>query len=248
MKSSLNRIYHIFKRETAGCFGSPLAYVFIIIFLLLSSFFTFRFGAFFPANEAGLGNCFFPFHPWLYLLLVPAAAMRLWAEENRSGTVELLLTMPLRPSEAVLAKFLSAWFVVGLSLALTFPLALTVLYLGSPDLGLMLSGYIASLMLSGAFLSVGCFTSASNRSQVVSFIISLVICLLLILAGHPAVTDYFTGWAPEWLVAMLANISVMPHYESFRRGIVDLRDVCYFVSVMAFFLCATTVMLNTKKN
>jgi ABC-2 type transport system permease protein len=174
--------------------------------------------------------------------------MRLWAEENRSGTVELLFTMPLTLSEAVTAKFLSAWFVVGLSLLLTFPLAVTVIYLGSPDIGLMLSGYLASILISGAFLAIGSFTSAATKSQVISFIISLVLCLLLILAGHPAITNYFTSWAPEWFVSMLSNLSVMPHYETLKRGLIDIKDISYFVSVIVFFLCATTVVLNTRKN
>lgn len=248
MNSSISKIYCICKREICAYFTSPLAYVFIIIFLLLSSFFTFRFGAFFSANEASLNNCFFPFHPWLYLLLVPAVAMRLWAEENRSGTIELLLTMPLRPAEAAIAKFASAWLILLLALIFTFPLPLTVIYLGSPDIGQILSGYFASFLLAGAFLSVGSFTSAINRSQVVSFIISVLICLLIILAGHPSITDYFSNWAPEWIMSMLAKLSVMPHFESMRRGVIDLQNLIYFLSVIFFFLFATTIVLNAKKN
>ncbi|HPO89880.1 MAG TPA: ABC transporter permease [Victivallales bacterium] len=248
MTDSFSKIYCISKREIVSYFTSPLAYVFIIIFLILSSFFTFRFGAFFQANEASLNNCFFPFHPWLYLLLVPAVAMRLWAEENRTGTIELLFTMPLRPSEAVIAKFAAAWLILLISLVLTFPLPLTVFYLGSPDSGQIFSGYLASFLLSGAFLSVGSFTSASSRSQVVSFIFSLVVCLLLIIIGHTAVTDYFRNWAPEWVISMLSKLSVMPHYETLRRGVLDLRDIIYFLSVIIFFLFSTTVILNTKKN
>jgi ABC-2 type transport system permease protein len=250
MKNSLLRIFWIFRRETTGYFTSPLAYVFIVIFLLLCSFFTFTkwFGGFFAANEASLANCFFPFHPWLYLLLVPAVAMRLWAEENKSGTIELLFTMPISTAEAVAGKYLAAWFVLGLSLLLTFPLAITVLALGEPDIGTMISGYLASLLLAGTYLAIGSFTSAISKNQVVSFIICLVICLSLLLIGHPAVTDYFTSWAPEWIVNLISGASVISHYEGLRRGVIDVKDISYFLSTIVFALCATGVALNSRRS
>jgi ABC-2 type transport system permease protein len=173
--------------------------------------------------------------------------MRLWAEENKSGTIELLFTMPISTAEAVAGKYLAAWFVLGLSLLLTFPLAITVLSLGEPDIGTMISGYLASLLLAGTYLAIGSFTSAISKNQVVSFIICLVICLILLLIGHPAVTDYFTSWAPEWIVSLMSGASVISHYEGLRRGVIDIKDISYFLSTIVFALCATGAALNSKR-
>ncbi|MFM7100781.1 MAG: ABC transporter permease, partial [Verrucomicrobiota bacterium] len=228
---SLRNIWTIAKRELVGYFNSPVAYVFIVIYLLLNGFFTFMLGGFFERGEANL-NSFFTWHPWLYLFLVPAAGMRLWAEERRVGTLELLLTMPVAAWEAIVGKFLACWVFLLLALALTFPVVVTVSYLGSPDLGAVLTGYVGSFLLAGAYLAVTVMTSALTRNQVISFILSVVICFFLILAGWEPVTGLLVRWAPEWLVNTVAGFSVMPHFAGFQRGVLDLRDVVFFASVM----------------
>lgn len=242
---ALRNIWAIAKRELAGYFASPVAYVFIVIFLVLIGFFTFNVGRFFLRNEASL-NSFFMWHPWLYLFLVPAVGMRLWAEERRVGTIELLLTMPVTTWQAIVGKFLASWLFLGLALALTFPVILTVSYLGDPDAGAIFGGYLGSLLVAGAYLAVGSMTSAMTRNQVVSFILSVVGCLFLVLAGWPPVTDALT-WAPPWLLELVASFSVMPHFESFQRGVIDLRDVVYFVLVMVFCLFTTGVIIRSHR-
>lgn len=232
-------------REWAAYFNSPIAYVFIMIFLILAGFFTFAVARFYEAGQADL-RAFFVWHPWLYLILVPAVAMRLWAEERRSGTIELLLTLSVTPAEAVMGKFLAAWSVLILALGLTFPIVLTAAYLGSPDIGVVFSGYIGSVMLAGAYLAVGLFTSALSRNQVVSFVLAVVIGLFLILAGFPPVTDLFSRWAPMWLVDGVAAFSFMVHYDTLQRGIVDLRDVVYFASVIGFMLFVTDLAIRNS--
>jgi ABC-2 type transport system permease protein len=236
----------IFKRETIGYFGSPVAYVFIAIFLMLLGFFTFNISRFFEAGQADL-QAFFEWHPWVYMFLVPAAAMRLWAEERRMGTMELLLTFPVTIREVILGKFLAAWAFLAAALALTFPMVFTVIYLGAPDMGAIFCGYLGSLFMAGAFLSVGCMTSALTRSQVVSFILALVICLFFILAGYPPVTDMLSGWAPGWLLAVVSEMSFLSRFESFRRGVLDLRDILYYVSVMIFFLFANAMVIENRR-
>lgn len=242
---ALRNIWAIAKRELAGYFASPVAYVFIVIFLVLCGFFTFNVGRFFLRNEASLSS-FFMWHPWLYLFLVPAVGMRLWAEERRVGTLELLLTMPVTPWQTIVGKFLASWLFLGLALALTFPMVFTVAYLGDPDAGAVFCGYVGSLLLAGAYLSVGSMTSAMTRNQVVSFILSVVGCLFLVLAGWPPVTDELT-WAPPWLLELVASFSVMPHFEGFQRGVLDLRDVMYFLLVMVFCLFTTGVIIRSHR-
>lgn len=242
---ALRHIWTIAKRELAGYFASPVAYVFIVIFLVLAGFFTFNVGKFFLRNEAALIS-FFMWHPWLYLFLVPAVGMRLWAEERRVGTIELLLTLPVTAWQAIVGKFLASWLFLGLALGLTFPLVFTVAYLGDPDLGAIFTGYLGSFLMAGAYLSVGSLTSAMTRNQVVSFILSVVGCLFLILAGWPPVTDELT-WAPAWLLDLVASFSVMPHFESFQRGVIDLRDLVYFVLVMVFCLFTTGVIIRSHR-
>ena len=178
----MGNITTIAKRELSAYFASPVAYVFIVIFLLLTGFFTFMVGGFFERNEASLIS-FFLWHPWLYLFLVPAVGMRVWSEERRQGTIELLMTMPITPWQAIMGKFLASWAFLALALALTFPVVMTVKYLVNPDLGVVAGGYIGSLLLAGAYLAITCFTSALTRNQVIAFIISVVVCLFLILAG-----------------------------------------------------------------
>jgi ABC-2 type transport system permease protein len=239
-------IVAIAKREITGYFASPVAYVFIVIFLLLAGFLTFMVGGFFERGQANLLP-FFAWHPWLYLFLVPSVGMRMWSEERRLGTIELLLTMPITPWQAIVGKFLASWAVLALALALTFPIVFTVNYLGHPDNGVILASYIGSLLLSGAYLSVSAMTSAMTRNQVVSFIISLVICLFLILAGWPPVTDLLTQWASPWLVETIAAFSVMTHFDSLQKGVIDSRDVLFFLSVIGFCLFTTSVIIRAHR-
>jgi ABC-2 type transport system permease protein len=236
-------IVTIAKRELAGYFTSPVAYVFLVIFLLMTGFFTFTAGNFFERGEASLA-AFFGWHPWIYLVLVPAVGMRLWAEERRSGTMELLLTMPVAPWQAIVAKFLASWIFIALALALTFPAVITANVLGDPDNGIIVTGYLGSLFLAGAYLAVTCMTSAMTRNQVVAFILSVVICLFLILAGFNPVTDLMVRWASPAVVDTVAAFSVMTHYDGFQRGVVDTRDLLFFLSVIGFALFATGVILR----
>jgi len=244
--NALGNIWTIAKRELSGYFSSPVAYVFIVIFLLLEGFFTFMVGGFFKRGEASL-SAFFVWHPWLYLFLVPAAGMRLWSEERRLGTIELLLTMPITAWQAIVGKFMASWLFLALSLSLTFPLAITVRYLGNPDMGVLFCGYVGSFLMAGAYLSISCMTSAITRNQVVSFILAVVVCLFLILAGWPPVTDMLVEWAPNWLVEGVAAFSVMPHFEGFQRGVLDSRDLIYFLSVIGFSLFTTGVIIRSHR-
>ena len=236
-------IWIIAKRELGGYFTSPVAYVFLVIFLLLTGFFTFTAGNFFERGEASLA-AFFGWHPWLYLVLVPAVGMRLWAEERRAGTIELLLTMPITPWQAILAKFLASWIFLGVALALTFPAVITVNVLGSPDNGMIVAGYIGSFLLAGAYLAVACMTSAMTRNQVVAFILAVVICLFLLLCGFNPVTDLLTRWASPAAVDTVAAFSVVTHFDGFQRGVIDTRDLFFFLSVIGFALFATGVIIR----
>lgn len=247
--NSLGNIKTITKRELLAYFSSPVAYVFIVIFLLLNGFFTFMVGGFFERGEASLTNSFFNWHPWFYLFLVPAVGMRLWADERRVGTLELLLTMPIAPWEAIVGKFVASWLFLGLALVLTFPVVLTVNYLGSPDNGVIFTAYVGSWLMAGAYLAVSCITSAITRSQVVSFIVSVVACLFLILAGFPPVINLLQGltrhW--QWLMDTITSFSVITHFEGFQRGVLDSRDVIFFLSVIGFSLFTTSVILRTHR-
>ena len=220
----MKTILTIAKRELVAYFTSPVAYVFLVIFLLLTGFFTFTAGNFFERGEASLG-AFFGWHPWLYLVLVPAVGMRVWAEERRSGTLELLLTMPVAPWQAIVAKFLASWLFLLLALLLTFPAVITVNVLGDPDNGIIFAGYIGSFLLAGAYLAVSCMTSAMTRNQVVAFILSVVVCLFLILAGFNPVTDLLTRWASPAVVDTVAAFSVVTHFDGFQRGVIDAKDL-----------------------
>lgn len=248
MSSAVWNIKTITKRELAGYFASPVAYVFIVIFLLLCGFFTFMLGGFFERREASLAS-FFLWHPWLYLFLVPAVGMRLWSEERRLGTMELLLTMPVTGFQAIVGKFLASWAFLALALLLTFPIVWTVNYLGNADNGVIFCGYVGSILLAGAYLAVSSVTSALTRNQVISFILSVVICLLLILAGWPPVTNLLIGWnSPDWLVNLVASFSVIPHFDGFQRGVLDTRDLIFFLSVIGFALFATGVVIRNLRS
>jgi len=243
---ALRNVKTLTKRELAEYFVSPAAYVFIVIFLALCGFFTFMISNFFKGNEASLAT-FFIWLPWLYLFLVPAVGMHLWSDERRLGTLELLFTLPLTVFQAILSKFLAAWLFVGLALLLTFPVPFTALYLGDPDLGAIVSGYIGAFLLAGGYLAVVSMTSALTRSQVVSFIVAVVICLFFILAGWPPVTDMLVEWAPRGVVEAVAACSFMTHFDSIQRGVLDSRDLVYFGSVIVFFLSLTGIILKNHR-
>lgn len=245
MTSAWHAVRTIAKRELASYFASPVAYVFLVIFLLLTGFLTFTAGSFFERGEASLA-AFFAWHPWVYLMLVPAVGMRLWAEERRAGTLELLLTLPITAWQAILGKFLASWIFLGIALALTFPVMLTVNVLGDPDNGQIFAGYLGSLFLAGAYLAITCLTSAMTRNQVIAFILSVVICLFLILAGFSPVTDLMVRWASPALVDTVAAFSVVTHFDGFQRGVVDSRDLFFFLSVIGFSLFATSVVLRNR--
>ncbi|MBN2508363.1 MAG: ABC transporter permease [Verrucomicrobia bacterium] len=246
MSSSWQNIWTIVKRELSAYFYTPVAYVFIVIFLLMTGFFTFMLGGFFERGEASLTS-FFMWHPWLYLFLVPAAGMRLWSEERRLHTMELLLTMPVTAWQAIVGKFLASWLFLILALVLTFPIFLTVCYLGDADVTATFAGYLGSVLLSGGYLAVTCFTSAVTRNQVISFILSVVTCFFLILAGWEPVTDLLVRWAPDWFVGLVASFSVMPHFIGFQRGVIDLRDLVFFASLMVFPLFCTGVIIRNLR-
>lgn len=246
MRDFMRNTAAILWREFAAYFGSPVAYVFIVIFLLLAGFCTFSFSRFYEMGQADL-RAFFDWHPWIFLFLVPAVAMRLWAEERRTGTIELMMTLPVTLTQAILGKFLAAWAFLGVALVLTFPMPLTAAYLGDPDMGTVYCGYFGSFLIAGAYLSVGSMTSAMTRNQVISFILSVVICLFLVLAGWPPVTDVLSGWAPVWLVDVVSGFSFMSHFSAMERGVVDLRDLFYYASVIFFMLFANGVILQNRK-
>jgi len=243
----MRKTWMIAKRELAGYFTSPVAYVFIVIFLVLMGFFTFMLGGFFARGQASLQS-FFIWHPWLYMLLVPAIGMRLWAEEQRMGTMELLCTMPISSSQMIWGKFLAGWVFLGLALLLTLPMYFTVCYLGSPDEGPIFVGYLGSFLLAGTYLAISNLTSACTRNQIVSFITSVVICLLLVLAGYPPVTNILLKWgASTGMIDFVANLSVMFHFENMQRGVIDIRDIIYFVSLIIFSIFTTGVVLKNRR-
>jgi ABC-type multidrug transport system ATPase subunit/ABC-type transport system involved in multi-copper enzyme maturation permease subunit len=242
----MNGFTALYRRELGGYLATPLAAVYVVIFLLLAGAFTFWLGGFFERGQADLAP-FFDFHPWLYLFLVPAVGMRLWAEERRSGSIELLLTLPVRLGTVVIAKFLAAWSVIGVALALTFPIWITVNYLGLPDNGAILAAYLGSLAMAGAFLAIASCLSAATRSQVIAFILAVATCFLLLLAGLPLVLDAFRGWAAPALVDAVASIGILTHYQAISKGVLDGRDVAFFVLTIAAWLYATTLVLDMKK-
>ena len=242
----MNAIMAIFRRELLGYFSTPLAGVFVVIFLVMVSAFTFYLGNFFQTGQADL-QAFFMFHPWMYLLLVPALAMRLWAEERKSGSIELLLTLPITVWQAVLGKYLAAWTLIGLALLLTFPMWITVAWLGDPDNGVIMASYIGSWLLAGSFLAIGSAVSATTRSQVMAFIVSLSVCLLFLLAGYPIVLSAIQTVFHQSTVDAIADLSFFTHFSSITRGILDLRDLAFFVINVICWLIATVLIINLKK-
>jgi ABC-2 type transport system permease protein len=242
----MRQIGIITRRELAAYFTTPLAFVFIAIFVALTGAFTFYIGRFFDRNQASLES-FFSFHPWLYLLLVPAVAMRLWAEERKSGTIEQLLTLPITTVEAVIGKFLAAWVFCGIALVLTWPIWITVNVLGSPDNGVIAVSYLGSWLMAGAFLAIGICMSALTRNQIIAFIFGAVVCFLFTMSGLDLVLNVFRAWAPGALVDTIASFSFLTRFESLSRGVIELRDLVFFVSLIAFWLFATVITVETKK-
>jgi ABC-2 type transport system permease protein len=242
----MNAVSAVLKRELQSYFLTPVAYVFMVIFLVLVNAFTFYLGSFYERGQADL-SAFFTWHPWLFLFLVPALSMRLWAEERKSGSIELLMTLPLELWQAVLGKFLAAWAFTCLAIALTFPIWITVNFLGNPDNGAILAAYVGSCFMAGGFLAVGSCISATTKNQVIAFILSVVACVVLLLAGLPLVLDLFSSWAPQALVDAIASLSFLTHFQSISRGVIDLRDLVYFAALIAACLYANTLVLAIKK-
>lgn len=236
----------VLRRELRSYFVTPVAYVFLVIFLVLAGILTFYVGDFYERGQADL-QPFFIMHPWLYLILVPAITMRMWAEEAKGGTLELLLTLPLTLWQAMLGKFLAAWLFIGLALALTFPIWITVNYLGSPDNGVILAGYLGSWLMAGSFIAIGACLSALTRSQVVAFILTALVCVLLILVGQPQVQDFFSGTVPRKLINAVAHLSMLRHFEAIARGVLDIRDLTYFLLSTVGWLVAGVLLLDLKR-
>jgi ABC-2 type transport system permease protein len=236
----------ICKREFLSYFATPIALIFLTVFLILTGFFTFKLGGFYEQGQADL-RTFFVWHPWLYLFIVPAVSMRLWAEERRTGTIELLLTLPVTLSSAMIAKFIAAWAFLALALFLTFPMIFTVMYLGEPDLGVIIAGYFGSFLMAGAFLAIGCCLSACTSNQVISFVLSTFVCLIFILIGSDPVVRLFEGILSPVLVSQLVNLSFPFHFEAIQRGVINFTDLVYFSSVMVVFLYAGIIILERKK-
>jgi ABC-2 type transport system permease protein len=243
----MSNVWPVFKREFAAYFATPLAYVFIVIFLFAMGAFTFYVGHFYDNGIADL-SVFFGFHPWLYLFLVPAIAMRLWAEERKSGTMELLLTLPVPLWASVVGKYLAAWAFTGVALVLTFPIWLTVNYLGHPDNGVIVASYVGSFLMAGGYLAIGAAISSATDNQVIAFTVSVLVCFLFTVSGAPLVLDFFRLWAPQVLVDAVASFSFLTHFAAITSGVIDLRDVVFFVSLIALFLTANVVIIDLKKS
>ena len=242
----MSTLFSIYKREFTSYFVTPVAYVFIVVFLFMTGIFTFYLGAFYESNQADL-EPFFRFHPWLYLFLIPAISMRLWSDERKSGTIELLMTLPVSITDAVVGKFLAAWSFTAVSLLLTFPMWITVNYLGNPDNTVILASYTGSLIMAGGFLAIGSCISAFTKSQVIAFVISVVICFMFILSGFPMVLDLFQGWAPQAVIDAIASFSFLTHFTSIKKGVIDIRDVIYFGALITFWLYVNVVVIEAKK-
>lgn len=241
----MHSFWAVLKREFKSYFTTPIAYVFLVVFLFFSSYLTFKRG-FFEIRQADM-TAFFVNMPLLFVFLVPAVAMRLWAEEQKSGSIELLLTLPITVIQAVLGKFFAAWFFLAIALALTFPMVITVCYLGDPDTGLIVTGYIASFLMAGAFLAVGCFFSTVSKNQVISFVLSVVACAVLVFAGMPTTMDYLSTFLPAGLVAAVETFSLQTHYESIQIGVLQFRDLSYFVLLIVGWITASAVVLEERK-
>ncbi len=246
MRELAHNTWVIARREFASYFATPLAMVFLIVFVALTGAFTFYLGGFFERGQADLSP-FFQYHPWLYLLLVPAVAMRLWAEERKSGTIELLMTLPISPWEAILGKFLAAWGFIGVALLLTLPMWITVNVLGSPDNGVIFVSYIGSFLMAGAFLAIGSAISALTKNQVIAFIVSATLCFLLVMSGLELVLNVLRAWTPGFVVSAVASMSFLSHFDRIAKGVLDLSGVVFYVSLIAFALFANRIFVELKK-
>lgn len=235
----------VFKREFKSYFTTPVAYVFLVVFLFFSGYLTFKQG-FFEARQADM-SAFFMNMPLLFVFLVPAAAMRLWAEERKTGSIELLFTLPITVKQAVLGKFFAAWVFMLVAMAMTFPMVITVCYLGEPDIGLIIAGYIATIFIAGGFLAVGCFFSALSNNQVISFVLSVVACAVLVFAGMPTTMNYFSTFLPAGLVQAISTMSFQGHFDSMQRGVLEFKDISYFIILIAGWVAATGVILDERK-
>tara|TARA_B100001094_G_scaffold252877_1_gene251038 strand:- start:813 stop:1547 length:735 start_codon:yes stop_codon:yes gene_type:complete len=242
----MHNIWFICKRELYAYFVTPMAFIFIAIFVAMTGAFTFYIGRFFDRGQANL-ETFFSFHPWLYLLLIPAIAMRLWAEERKSGTIEQLLTLPIKTSEAVIGKFIAAWLFCGIGLFLTFPIWLTVSFLGDPDNGVIAVSYLGSFLMVGSFLAIGSCMSSLTRNQIIAFISSAAVCFIFTLSGLDIVLNFFRAWAPVFFVDTIASLSFLVRFESVTRGVIELRDLIFFISMIFFWLYANIIAVDTKK-
>ncbi len=242
----MHNLLTVFRRELAGYFATPVAYIFIVIFLVLANALTFYVGYFFERGQADL-QVFFGFHPWLYLFLMPAIAMRLWAEERKTGTIELFLTLPITLTQAVLGKFLAAWAFAGIALLLTFPLWLTVNWLGDPDNGVILAGYVGSFLMAGGYLAIGCCLSALTRNQVIAFVLTVAVCFLFTVSGSAALLSFFGDWAPRALIETIASFSFLTHFNAIIKGVIDARDIVFYAALIAAWLAATVIVVDLKK-
>lgn len=240
----MKQITPIFKREFLGYFRTPVAYVFLISFLTLSVSLAFsRYGGFFKAGIAEMDS-YFTFLPWLFLFIVPAVGMRLWSEEKRSGTAELLFTLPITTLEAVLGKFLAGWAFLAVAVLLSFPMAITVGYLGRPDWGVIASSYFGAILMAGGYLGVCALTSALTKNQIISFVLGLGACVILVFLGLSSFTEVLEGLLPITVADALANFSFITHFEPFTQGIIDLKDVGFFLSLIGFTLFLNAVVLE----
>ncbi len=242
----MKTILNITKRELNGYFATPVAYVFIVIFLLMAGLFTFYMGAFYERGQADLSS-FFDWHPWLYLFLIPAISMRLWAEERRNGTIELLMTLPVSVTQTVVGKFLAAWIFTGIALVLTFPMWITVNFLGSPDNGVVITSYLGSLLMAGGYLSIGSCISSLTKNQVIAFVISIAVCFLFTVSGLPIVLNFFSSWTPQALLDTIASFSFVSNFTDLTKGVIDIRNIIYFLSLIVAALSLNILSINSRK-
>tara|TARA_B100000686_G_scaffold143292_1_gene150813 strand:+ start:10745 stop:11479 length:735 start_codon:yes stop_codon:yes gene_type:complete len=242
----MNIILNITKRELNGYFSTPVAYVFIVIFLLMAGLFTFYMGAFYERGQADL-SAFFDWHPWLYLFLIPAISMRLWAEERRNGTIELLMTLPVSVTQTVVGKFLAAWIFTGIALVLTFPMWITVNFLGNPDNGVIITSYLGSLLMAGGYLSIGSCISSLTKNQVIAFVVSISVCFLFTVSGLPIVLNFFSSWTPQALLDTIASFSFVSNFTDLTKGVIDIRNIIYFLSLIVGSLSLNILSINSRK-
>jgi ABC-2 type transport system permease protein len=241
----MHSFWAVFKRELKSYFTTPIAYVFLVIFLFFSGYLTFKQG-FFEMRQADM-RAFFMNLPLLFVFMVPSAAMRLWAEERRVGSIELLFTLPITVTQAVLGKFFAAWLFLAIALALTFPMPITVCYLGDPDIGLIITGYLGSLLMAGGFLAIGCFFSVVSKNQVISFVLSVVACAVLVFAGRPTTLNYLSTFFPAGLVSAIETMSFQTHFESIQKGVLEFKDLSYFVLLIVGWIAASSIVLDERK-